>query len=602
MSLKIISPSTVYLGSAEGGNGGGGGSSKGQMFDIKIMSQLVAEKGWAFTCKATRQDLAKADIPTVYADIKEKYDNADEGFILSSSTPTTNNGVWYDETTNKYYYANNGHIYSSENIDLSNPTDMGDFEVSYVFIGKNINILVHKNYAGTTFKIYNKSWELIKTITSDLGPQFQIEYFKLVDGYFIFWYSADVYSYIQIISDNENATYRCSSQSLYDIWSGIGTIFKCSDNYDGYVYFTTSSDKSYGGNTCYFKFDLTNFTISQTYGYSISGIGTPYNNGRITISNIVKYNNEFYIANINKVYKSSTLENNSWSEVATLSTNSQFINIIENNGTFYLSANGYIYSTNNFVTFNQLTTFTAVSYGYFYPYNFYVDDNYILLSLKESDTIYVYGSYTKQVSTDTYVIDGNEVEIDYYTKDGFKICLADGTNDTNLATVYSYMGYYNYFVLDVTGETVSLPRNSNLYSIMYVGDNYQDTLTGIPNGQYEVFALKSETKYLIKDVEVSANITVALDKEHKAYKITTPTSDFSLAIDNTNCPIGYEIKDFILIIDMTNSSQAYEVTWANNIQWGNTSPTMTAMVKYMFSFTTIDGGTTWIGNQMFSWQ
>ena len=70
MGLKIISPNTVYLGSAEGGNGGGGGTS---LYDIKTTVNAATEKGWAFTCKATRQDLSKDDIPTVYKDIKMKY-------------------------------------------------------------------------------------------------------------------------------------------------------------------------------------------------------------------------------------------------------------------------------------------------------------------------------------------------------------------------------------------------------------------------------------------------------------------------------------------------------------------------------------------------
>lgn len=98
--------------------------------------------------------------------------------------------------------------------------------------------------------------------------------------------------------------------------------------------------------------------------------------------------------------------------------------------------------------------------------------------------------------------------------------------------------------------------------------------------------------------EVSAG-TVALDKNSSIYKVT-PTANFSFDIDLTglNIPANTAVT-FYLLVDMTGGT--YDITWANSIQWGNTSPTMTAMVKYLFAFTTFDGGTSWVGNQMYSW-
>lgn len=109
-------------------------------------------------------------------------------------------------------------------------------------------------------------------------------------------------------------------------------------------------------------------------------------------------------------------------------------------------------------------------------------------------------------------------------------------------------------------------------------------------------------KLKIKDITPSANITVTLEKKYGAYRIINPTQAFSLTIDGSGLNLNNgELYDFVLIIDMSGSSQAYDVTWdTSKIEWGNTSPTMTAMVKYMFSFCTDDGGTTWVGNQMFS--
>lgn len=110
-------------------------------------------------------------------------------------------------------------------------------------------------------------------------------------------------------------------------------------------------------------------------------------------------------------------------------------------------------------------------------------------------------------------------------------------------------------------------------------------------------------KLKIKEITPSGNISITLDKKFGAYRISNPSSDFALSIDASALNLNEnELYDFVLIIDMSGSNQAYEVTWDSKIEWGNTSPTMTAMIKYMFSFCTDDGGKTWVGNQMFSFR
>ena len=101
--------------------------------------------------------------------------------------------------------------------------------------------------------------------------------------------------------------------------------------------------------------------------------------------------------------------------------------------------------------------------------------------------------------------------------------------------------------------------------------------------------------------ESNGAFTIPLDLNHSIYKIV-PTADytFNISIANIAVPPDTAIT-FYLYVDMSNSSNAYEATWDSSIQWGNTSPVMSALAKYLLAFTTFDGGTTWVANQMYSW-
>lgn len=101
-------------------------------------------------------------------------------------------------------------------------------------------------------------------------------------------------------------------------------------------------------------------------------------------------------------------------------------------------------------------------------------------------------------------------------------------------------------------------------------------------------------------IQSGASISVALEKKYTNYMVK-PTADGQVSIDTTsmNLEEGKQYS-FYLYIDLTSGS--HNITFDDTkIEWGNTSPTMTAMVMYEFSFETIDGGKTWVANQMFSW-
>ena len=103
-----------------------------------------------------------------------------------------------------------------------------------------------------------------------------------------------------------------------------------------------------------------------------------------------------------------------------------------------------------------------------------------------------------------------------------------------------------------------------------------------------------------KTLVAGATVDVVLEDTKTMYELA-PNQDTTLTFNVTNLTQKDNAwTTFYLFIDMTDAQQAYEITWPSSVQWGNTSPTMTAMVGYLFSFTKPKGSNVWIGNQMFS--
>lgn len=93
--------------------------------------------------------------------------------------------------------------------------------------------------------------------------------------------------------------------------------------------------------------------------------------------------------------------------------------------------------------------------------------------------------------------------------------------------------------------------------------------------------------------------SVTLSETNTVYYIK-PTDETTISFNTANLRYANsKYVTFMLVLDMTDGLQT--ITWPLNVQWGNISPTMTANVKYMFSFTKPAGEDVWIGNQMYSW-
>lgn len=107
-------------------------------------------------------------------------------------------------------------------------------------------------------------------------------------------------------------------------------------------------------------------------------------------------------------------------------------------------------------------------------------------------------------------------------------------------------------------------------------------------------------------VPSNANLVITLDDVHTLYDLTPDTDITSITIDDSHL----SEKDnawytFYLHINMDNpTNTAYNFPWEStqNIKWGNTSPTMTAAVHYLLSFTKPKGSNVFVANQCYSWQ
>lgn len=504
----------IFKKSGAGGSGGGS-TSKGNLFEIQTMAVAVADKGWAFICKSTRQDLAKADVPTVYADILDKYNNVDGNIFFTKKSIRCCERLQPRDIhyyNGWYYYVNYGHteIRKTQDFTTSELVATGDFDYYNMVLCDDKLVFLNWNY----LKVFNVSTnELSDAIITPFHTG--SESYSVIDNVLYF--------------GSDNGWGYISFDDLDDF-----------DNLSSNIHYhdTTSERPSFKLGNKWYGFATSNLMSGDTFDNittSISSIERPRASVMIDNHRIILGTN---------VYR---LDNNG--TVTTISNNNVNCNkaIMYDTVIYTSQPAGASYCSKDLgVTFEEIQEEEIGTYPL-------VVSSYNLIAYVDRDGYVYKGDKLKTISTDTYVIDGNTVEIDYYSKDGFKICLADNTNDTNLATVYSYLGYYNYYRLDTTNETISLPRNSNLYSMIYVGDNYQDTLDGISGNATRLLA-QSENITITgatPTITISANKTYSFD-----------TAITSLTINDV------ETSALESVLYFTTGAGTIQFTAPNTLRWG----------------------------------
>ena len=508
------------------------------LYDIKYLSQAIADRGWAFMCHTTRQDLAKANVPTIYNDVVNKLNNSEKEMQSLTQLSLMGQRILYSSTLNKWFYSDesNGNIYVTDNF-ITSTVYLSDTYITEMICGNNI------------FLAYDsvKSKYIVKDLQTNETKNLTLSDIPLNSGA-IRSIIKDNYIYVcPIARDNYTKIYKfyddysitnfqtiTFSKNIYDIQydNGYWYVLLADGVYKGTDINTPSSftriyqDEIYDSSFLIVKDDFSCFLKSRNfpivYTYDL-------------YQNVNQTDNNFDILYSSAIPSYPKLLNN------LIWTNNSELKIMSIN-------------INDFSTFVDTTVYDIKGLD--------IDYNNDTIVYGSSDNMYFTGLVNKQF-TDTYNINGNSVVINYYAKNDFKICLADNTNDTNLATVYSYLGYYNYYRLDTTNETVSLPRNSNLYSMMYVGDNYQDTIDGI-TGNITRLLPQAE---VISDSSTSVSLNV---KGNKDYQLINSALT-SLTI--TTC----EDSQLGTTIQFNSGATATIITDSANINWvDGSAPTPSA--------------------------
>ncbi|MBR0541678.1 MAG: hypothetical protein IJK26_05660 [Clostridia bacterium] len=492
-----------FEGILKGSSSGGGGdtpSASSSLYELKKYPQGLIVDDW---CNInSKKELAKATIPTVYADLLEKYQNVDtESTGVTAKTSSYNptfymNGYYYYATrTGNSSTSRNFQIYRSANIDLSDAelvyetgTISGGNIMPILLKGEDVIIFIHGNNVSgwvPEFKMFDLDFNLLHsyTQTGDIANLMSQEY----RGYFKFY---------------KNKLYFWSKQSpcCYDYVNNVITNFGTFGNnermysdliiIDDYLYFTK------GYNTL----NRINVNTGVAESVSLSGMN-PEASAFFVYNGELKLLDKNYVLTINtenftvtSVATSTFLPNISLGPVA-------FVKKIGD--TYYFWINKKIYTTTDWQNFSLLMEnvelFTSnigqyTTYGYYYSHiGFYITDDQSIILLSEyngpdsiwgsSNGYYYYSGTVKKEYTDDYTIDGNTVSIKYFKNAGWKICVPDTTNDANLETVYTSLGYLPYWRIDVTGENLTLIRTNKAFTYMYVGDGYKDSTT--PTGEWE---------------------------------------------------------------------------------------------------------------------
>lgn len=549
-------------------DGNGGGSSGVNLYDTKLMSQAIAEKGWAFQGYSTRQDLSKDFVPTVYTDIKTKYDNCDSApsssytswlsgnflqntlciddtYIYATNTDQNQQPTYLKRTLKSAFPTTN---WENTNIDITQLKGYKAIEVGdnlIIFQAKRQNqtnkIYVYKKSDLSFIKSIDikSSWDnnsaVIHLIKLNGIKTFFLSYRTENDNY-VLSKMEDNISANEIIIRNDltgNIGLPAYDESTNTFWFWYNRyICKSADEFQT-IESVISSTYSYGMNqfpSVYKKDDVIMFTSMDRSGtasfYSEDG-GTTWNNVKNSYGNNLNVGCLAYFDG-EKMYAQV------WD------TNS--------------GVNTVVYTSVDLKTFNTFMTTQQLGAGI--EKIVYEPTKDTLFCQSGGNVKYI--GIVKTVYTDTYTIGGSSINVDYYKYGSFKICVKDGgTNDANIDTVYNALGYENYFVIDDTNETVALPRNSNLWSFMYVGDNYISD--NIPDGNSTRLLPQASSITDMTSTSITFDSTnkVQPNTDYEYGQLTTLTLGSSSVISSK---LGTTIK-------FQSGTPATTIADSSNIQW-----------------------------------
>lgn len=518
------------------------------LYDIKYLSQAIADRGWAFMCHTTRQDLAKSDVPTVYEDIKNKYLNCDEqlgnvtDLIGNSQTQCLDIDDEYLYTTDniggKLKKALLSNLPNLSFVDCGTVANVGNSKVSTTAVGNNVLINIESdNY----IRIYKKSdMTVLKSIQISNDDSLCSVCPIFINGIrkicIVYKAPNDTYMSFCIVEDKETLEYENYMTQGYQIGQPAYV--------NGYFYYESLRHNDWQYCDFVRTSDFVTFETQKTLEWTgTRDIQPTISNGE-TIINGHNYISE----DLGQTWTSSNTLYSLSLNYRTYSTDNTYFYFVtsENNSRFL--------RTTNLKNFTSITNLGRRFEGG----KNCLSENKKMMFIQNTryDNAYRvwYLGYEKIVYTDTYIINGATVNIQYYKNEDWKICISDGgTNDANLETVYNYLGYLNYWLLDTANETITIQRNKQGFALMFVGDNFIDALENLPTTSTRILSQAQEI------VDSSATVSLAV-KGNVDYKL------INLALTSLTLS-SYEDSALGTTIQFNSGATATTITDSTNIEW-----------------------------------
>lgn len=544
-----------------------GAISSNNIYDIKLLSQIIANKGFSFLCHNTKKFLSQNDVPTVYNDIKNKYDNCD--FTFSTVSTYTNKPViQYDN--GYFYFVNDYKVKKSATIDLGSPIDVINL-ADYLDIMQNSQekynllkfgdtwFLMYSKYSGGAtwyFAFFNNDWTLkyaninvddyIKNRT--IGSMFfdnqnSVLYFTNSNNQLVSVNANN--GVVTVLSTNVPQLSHSMANSMVKVNNMLIFLSKNTNAYPTINYFNLDTNVMTGGTA-----------ISLSYGSWQKSCLLYDNNTLYLIGSDSSKLSFMTSSDLGATWSAITNTSYSWGN---------HIEVVKYNNTIYilLGNNSGIIKTTDWINFEQYITFNYSEYGdsYFNYMNLY-DNGFFVLSNVQSFNIssYLFSSYIKTVYTDSLTINGSLVSVNYYKYNEWKIAISDGgSNDNAINTFFNFYGYENYFLLDINNSQIALPRNSNLYTVMFVGNDFIDSVDDLINGNYMKLLTENEVIEDLSSNSVTFNSSNPI-KVNSSYKF----GELSALTLDTDC---YSQNPFGITIEFSSGATATTLTDNSSIVW-----------------------------------
>lgn len=507
-------------------------SSASSLFDIKtiLTADAEANKGWACTCYDEPHKLNEEQVAGAYHEIENMLNQTVETKIELTNKTDVNMNVRNMFYGGGFYYfvignGTNAVVKRSDNVNGENLEDVVNVgeelnpENDYSLVVCNCierdnEIYFMFYFADTSFGddytlLYDKDWNLVVKYISDASIMPYIfgsnavfgknEYSnKIFIPSVVYDYNdpeGSIASVRLIIYDIDSGNYEVILKSLSD--SSFNYMSTQTSFYDNKIWISTSSQ-------------VISIDLDNNYNIFINTELIPSNStGFITGMTYVKssiIDEEETIDTLYFIYSDTTNENsffkilrynddNVWEEVYYDEGDANEYNYVTDvknyNEKTIISTGNNIYISRNLNDIESLYQINNAG-------DLIINDN--ILSVKgtvNSDGYSYFDIEENKIEfTDTYNINGEDVDINYYKSGEYKICEAgqnnrdDGEdeNDSKLQDVYEYLGYLPYFWIDTENLDIVLPRNSNRWTMMYVGNNYVEE--EMPEGNYLPFATK----------------------------------------------------------------------------------------------------------------